>query len=145
MMAERLDGSVLLAGCDKSLPGMLMAAARLDLASVFLYAGSIMPGQVDGQDVTIIDAFEAVGACLAGKITREEVDRDRARDLPGRGRLRRHVHRQHDGRGRRGARHVAARLGRSAGRRPAPRRVRAPLRRGRRRACSARASPPARS
>ena len=67
MMAERLDGSVLLAGCDKSLPGMLMAAARLDLASVFLYAGSIMPGQVDGQDVTIIDAFEAVGACLAGQ------------------------------------------------------------------------------
>ncbi len=45
MMAERLDGSVLLAGCDKSLPGMMMAAARLDLASVFLYAGSIMPGQ----------------------------------------------------------------------------------------------------
>ena len=71
MMAERLDGSVLLAGCDKSLPGMLMAAARLDLASVFLYAGSIMPGQVDGNDVTIIDAFEAVGACLAGKITRD--------------------------------------------------------------------------
>ena len=74
MMAERLDGSVLLAGCDKSLPGMLMAAARLDLASVFLYAGSIMPGRVDGNDVTIIDAFEAVGACLAGKITRERVD-----------------------------------------------------------------------
>ena len=74
MQAERLDGSVLLAGCDKSLPGMLMAAARLDLASVFLYAGSIMPGQVDGNDVTIIDAFEAVGACLAGKITREEVE-----------------------------------------------------------------------
>src|SRR3712207_7602235 len=50
MMAERLDGSVLLAGCDKSLPGMLMAAARLDLASVFLYAGSTMPGSVDGRD-----------------------------------------------------------------------------------------------
>src|SRR5690606_37000731 len=61
MMAERLDGSVLLAGCDKSLPRMMMAAARLDLAAVFLYAGSIMPGQVDGHDVTIIDAFEAVG------------------------------------------------------------------------------------
>ncbi len=98
MMAERLDGSVLLAGCDKSLPGMLMAAARLDLASVFLYAGSIMPGQVDGRDVTIIDAFEAVGACLAGKITREEVDEIERAICPGRGRLRRHVHRQHDGR-----------------------------------------------
>jgi len=85
MMAERLDGSVLLAGCDKSLPGMLMAAARLDLASVFLYAGSIMPGQVDGQDVTIIDAFEAVGACLAGKITREDVDRIERAICPGEG------------------------------------------------------------
>ena len=85
MMAERLDGSVLLAGCDKSLPGMLMAAARLDLSSVFLYAGSIMPGQVDGNDVTIIDAFEAVGACLAGKITREEVDRIERAICPGEG------------------------------------------------------------
>jgi len=85
MMAERLDGSVLLAGCDKSLPGMLMAAARLDLASVFLYAGSTMPGQVDGQDVTIIDAFEAVGACLAGKISREQVDRIERAICPGEG------------------------------------------------------------
>jgi dihydroxy-acid dehydratase len=85
MMAERLDGSVLLAGCDKSLPGMMMAAARLDLASVFLYAGSIMPGQVDGHDVTIIDAFEAVGACLAGKMTREEVDRVERAICPGEG------------------------------------------------------------
>jgi dihydroxy-acid dehydratase len=85
MMAERLDGSVLLAGCDKSLPGMLMAAARLDLASVFLYAGSIMPGNVDGKDVTIIDAFEAVGACLAGKITREEVERIERAICPGEG------------------------------------------------------------
>ncbi len=80
MQAERLDGSVLLAGCDKSLPGMLMAAARLDLASVFLYAGSIAPGWVkleDGteKDVTIIDAFEAVGACARGLMS--EIDRDR--------------------------------------------------------------------
>jgi dihydroxy-acid dehydratase len=85
MNAERLDGSVLLAGCDKSLPGMLMAAARLDLASVFLYAGSIMPGQVDGRDVTIIDAFEAVGACLAGKMSREEVTRIEKAICPGEG------------------------------------------------------------
>ena len=85
MMAERLDGSVLLAGCDKSLPGMLMAAARLDLASVFLYAGSILPGKVDGKDVTIIDAFEAVGACLAGKITREKVDEIERAICPGEG------------------------------------------------------------
>jgi len=85
MMAERLDGSVLLAGCDKSLPGMLMAAARLDLASVFLYAGSIMPGNVDGKDVTIIDAFEAVGACMRGLITREQVDKIERAICPGEG------------------------------------------------------------
>jgi len=85
MMAERFDGSVLLAGCDKSLPGMLMAAARLDLASVFMYAGTTLPGQVDGKDVTIIDAFEAVGACLAGKITRSEVDRIERAICPGEG------------------------------------------------------------
>ncbi len=85
MMAERLDGSVLLAGCDKSLPGMLMAAARLDLASVFLYAGSIMPGNVDGKDVTIIDAFEAIGACRKGLITQEQVDKIERAICPGEG------------------------------------------------------------
>ena len=84
MSAERLDGSVLLAGCDKSLPGMLMAAARLDLASVFLYAGSIMPGRVGDKDVTIIDAFEAVGACVRGLISREQVPRSRRRSVPAR-------------------------------------------------------------
>ncbi|MDQ4008403.1 MAG: dihydroxy-acid dehydratase [Actinomycetota bacterium] len=85
MLAERLDGSVLLAGCDKSLPGMLMAAARLDLASVFLYAGSIMPGRVGDRDVTIIDAFEAVGACLRGLISRDEVDEIERAICPGEG------------------------------------------------------------
>ena len=90
MMAERLDGSVLLAGCDKSLPGMLMAAARLDLASVFLYAGSILPGVAklsDGSErtVTIIDAFEAVGACAAGKMSREDVDAIERAICPGEG------------------------------------------------------------
>jgi dihydroxy-acid dehydratase len=75
MMAERLDGSVLLAGCDKSLPGMLMAAARLDLASVFLYAGTTLPGKLGDRDnITIIDAFEAIGGCARGLVTRAEVD-----------------------------------------------------------------------
>jgi dihydroxy-acid dehydratase len=83
--AERLDGSVLLAGCDKSLPGMLMAAARLDLASVFLYAGSIMPGKLGDKDVTIIDAFEAVGACARGLISREQVDAVERAICPGEG------------------------------------------------------------
>jgi len=90
MMAERLDGSVLLAGCDKSLPGMLMAAARLDLASVFLYAGSIMPGIArfsDGTEkqVTIIDAFEAVGACARGLMSREDLDTIERAICPGEG------------------------------------------------------------
>jgi dihydroxy-acid dehydratase len=85
VQAERLDGTVTLAGCDKSLPGMLMAAARLDLASVFLYAGSIMPGMVDGREVSIIDAFEAVGACARGLISREKVDEIERAICPGEG------------------------------------------------------------
>ena len=90
MQAERLDGSVLLAGCDKSLPGMLMAAARLNLSSVFLYAGSIAPGWVrleDGTEkqVTIIDAFEAVGACKAGKMSEEDLTRIEKAICPGEG------------------------------------------------------------
>ncbi|TDW31134.1 dihydroxy-acid dehydratase [Cryobacterium psychrophilum] len=90
MQAERLDGSVLLAGCDKSLPGMLMAAARLDLASVFLYAGSIAPGWVklsDGteKDITIIDSFEAVGAVKAGRMSVEDAKRIECAFAPGEG------------------------------------------------------------
>jgi dihydroxy-acid dehydratase len=72
MMAERLDGSVLLAGCDKSIPGMLMASARLDLSSVFLYAGTIKPGKWKGQDLTIVSAFEAVGSYTAGKMSKAD-------------------------------------------------------------------------
>ena len=90
MQAERLDGAVLLAGCDKSLPGMLMAAARLDVSAVFLYAGSIAPGWVklsDGteKEVTIIDAFEAVGACARGLMSEEDVDRIERAICPGEG------------------------------------------------------------
>jgi dihydroxy-acid dehydratase len=83
--AERLDGTVLLAGCDKSLPGMLMAAARLDLAAVFLYAGTILPGRVGDREVNIVDAFEAVGACLRGRISRAEVDAVERAICPGEG------------------------------------------------------------
>jgi dihydroxy-acid dehydratase len=94
MEAERLDGAVLLAGCDKSLPGMLMAAARLDVAAVFLYA---RPYRGQGRH----DHRRFRG----GRRVRPRSDhprggrRDRAGDLPGRGRLRRHVHRQHHGLG----------------------------------------------
>jgi dihydroxy-acid dehydratase len=90
MQAERLDGAVLLAGCDKSLPGMLMAAARLDLAAVFLYAGSILPGIArlsDGSErqVTIVDAFEAVGACVRGLMSRADLDAIERAICPGEG------------------------------------------------------------
>ncbi|MFM8751826.1 MAG: dihydroxy-acid dehydratase [Actinomycetota bacterium] len=85
MQAERLDGMVTFAGCDKSLPGMMMAAARLDVASVFVYAGSTLPGQVDGKDVTIIDAFEAVGACARGLISQDQVDKIERAICPGEG------------------------------------------------------------
>ena len=90
MGAERLDGSVLLAGCDKSIPGMIMAAARLNLSSVFLYNGSTMPGTArfaDGreEEVTLIDAFEAVGACRAGKLSQDDVDVIERAICPGEG------------------------------------------------------------
>ena len=85
MQAERLDGMVTFAGCDKSLPGMMMAAARIEVASVFVYAGTTLAGSVDGKDVTIIDAFEAVGACARGLITEEQVDKIERAICPGEG------------------------------------------------------------
>lgn len=85
MHAERLDGSVTLAGCDKSLPGMLMAAARLDLANVFVYNGSIMPGNLNGKDLTIQDVFEGVGACALGKISEKELGDIERAACPGEG------------------------------------------------------------
>ncbi len=79
MQAERLDGMVTLAGCDKSIPAMLMAAARIDVASVLLYAGSLLPGHVrltDGSEhtVNIVTSFEAVGANARGLMSDEDLD-----------------------------------------------------------------------
>ncbi|MGA7097095.1 MAG: dihydroxy-acid dehydratase [Acidimicrobiia bacterium] len=73
MHAERFDALVAIAGCDKSLPGMLMAAARLDLPAVFLYGGSSLPGHYAGRDISIVDVFEGIGAESDGKITIEEL------------------------------------------------------------------------
>jgi len=73
MHAERFDGLVAIAGCDKSLPGMMMAMARIDLPSVFLYGGTILPGCFQGHDVSIQDVFEAVGAHASGKMTDAEL------------------------------------------------------------------------
>jgi dihydroxy-acid dehydratase len=74
MHAERFDGMVTFAGCDKSLPGMLMAAARVNLPSVFLYGGSILPGSHKGQATDIVSVFEAVGAHAAGTMDDAELD-----------------------------------------------------------------------
>src|SRR5947208_2665569 len=82
MHAERLDALVTFAGCDKSLPGMLMAAARLNLPSVFLYGGSILPGEYKGQALDIVSVFEAVGACAAGTLTEDELGQIEMRACP---------------------------------------------------------------
>ncbi len=74
MHAERLDALVSFAGCDKSLPGMLMASARLNLPAVFVYGGSILPGNHNGQVLDIVSVFEAVGAEATGNITEAELD-----------------------------------------------------------------------
>jgi dihydroxy-acid dehydratase len=82
MHAERFDALITFAGCDKSLPGMLMAAARLNLPSVFLYGGSILPGQHNGQALDIVSVFEAVGARAAGTITEDELGQIEMRACP---------------------------------------------------------------
>jgi dihydroxy-acid dehydratase len=85
MFAERLDGMVTFAGCDKSLPGMLMASARLNLPAVFVYGGSIMPGRLNGADITVQDVFEGIGACSAGLMTLDELGRLERAACPGEG------------------------------------------------------------
>jgi dihydroxy-acid dehydratase len=82
MHAERLDALVTFAGCDKSLPGMLMAAARLNLPSVFLYGGTILPGHYKDQALDIVSVFEAVGACAAGTLTENELGEIEKRACP---------------------------------------------------------------
>jgi dihydroxy-acid dehydratase len=82
MHSERLDALVTFAGCDKSLPGMLMAAARCNLPSVFLYGGSILPGHYKDQALDVVSVFEAVGACAAGTITENELGEIERRACP---------------------------------------------------------------
>lgn len=83
--AERLDGLVALGGCDKSMPGMMMAIARLDLPGVFVYNGSTLPGYLNGKALDITSVFEAVGACAAGTITPEELHAIESNACPGEG------------------------------------------------------------
>ncbi|HXV71513.1 MAG TPA: dihydroxy-acid dehydratase [Acidimicrobiia bacterium] len=85
MHAERFDALVSIAGCDKSLPGMMMAAARLDLPSVFLYGGSSLPGRYRGRDISIVDVFEGIGAESEGRISSEELTQIEKAACPGAG------------------------------------------------------------
>jgi dihydroxy-acid dehydratase len=85
MHAERFDGMVTIAGCDKSLPGMLMAAARTNLPSVFLYGGSSLPGRYRGRDISIVDVFEGIGAVSDGRLTLEELAEIERSACPGAG------------------------------------------------------------
>ncbi len=82
---ERMDGLVTVAGCDKNLPGMMMASIRTDLPSVFLYGGSIMPGEHEGRDVTIVQVFEGVGSYATGEMSGEELDELERHACPGAG------------------------------------------------------------
>ena len=109
------------ARCDKTIPGTVMALARLDVPGVMLYGGSIPPGHYQGRDITIMDVFEAVGAHAAGKITDQELAEHRGRGQPRRGRLRRPVHGQHDGDGVRDDGHQPDRPEPRPGRRTRPR------------------------
>ena len=83
--AERFDGFIGLAGCDKSIPGMLMAAARLNLPSVFVYNGSTLPGVHNGKNIDITTVFEAIGACAAGTMSQEELGEIERAACPGEG------------------------------------------------------------
>jgi dihydroxy-acid dehydratase len=85
MHAERLDGFIGMAGCDKSMPAMLMAAARLDVASALVYNGSILPGEWEGGSIDVVSVIEAVGACAAGKITEEQLGEIERHACPGEG------------------------------------------------------------
>ncbi|MEM3031538.1 MAG: dihydroxy-acid dehydratase [Nitrososphaerota archaeon] len=85
VFAQRFDGLVGIAGCDKSLPGIAMAMARLNLPSIFLYGGTILPGKYKGRDITIQDMYEAVGAYSSGQLTLQELLEMEKTACPGEG------------------------------------------------------------
>ena len=123
MRGHCYDALVGLAGCDKSLPGMMMAMVRLNVPSVFIYGGSILPGRLDGKDVTVQDVFEAVGQHQAGNMSDEELRALERVACPVGRRLRRPVHRQHHGLRVRGDRPCAAEFLGRAGALRKPRRL----------------------
>ena len=116
-----MDGVLVVGGCDKNMPGGMMAMARINVPAIYVYAGTIKPGEWKGQALTIVSPFEAVGAFAAGNDVEGGLRRHRAQRLPVGRRVRRHVHREHDVVVVRGARHEPARLARRWPR-PMPRR-----------------------
>ena len=107
---QAMDGVLVVGGCDKNMPGGMMAMARMNVPAIYVYGGTIKPGKWKGKDLTIVSAFEAVGSFSAGKMSEEDFAGHREKRLPERRRLRRHVHREHDELLVRGARHEPARL-----------------------------------
>ena len=137
--AQSMDGVLAIGGCDKNMPGAMIAIARLDIPAIFVYGGTIKPGHHDGRDLTIVSVFEAVGQYEAGKLSHAELDAIERDGVPRRRLLRRHVHRQHDVVGLRGPGDEPARA------RPPwpPRTPRRPRARPSRRRCWRRPSGPA--
>ena len=102
--AQAMDGVLAIGGCDKNMPGAMIAFARLDIPAIFVYGGTIKPGCHEGRDLNIVSVFEALGQYEAGKLPHAELDAIERKAIPGRGGLRRDVHRQHHVLGLRGAR-----------------------------------------
>ena len=110
------DGLVAFGGCDKTLPGAMMGLVRCNVPGVFVYGGAALPGRFAGRDVTVLDAYEGVGAVQTGAMSEADLARAGARLQAERRRLRRPVHRQHHGDGGGGARPDGAELRDGAGR-----------------------------
>ena len=103
MEGQWYDANISLPGCDKNMPGCVMAMGRVNRPSLMVYGGTIRPGKWEGGRLDIVSAFESYGELLAGRITEEERQTILRKRLPGRRRLRRHVHGEHHGHRHRGA------------------------------------------
>ena len=103
-----MDGVLVVGGCDKNMPGGMMGMLRANVPAIYVYGGTILPGRYKGQDLNIVSVFEAVGQFTAGNMSEKDFARDRAARHPRQRLVRRHVHRQHDELGVRGARHEPA-------------------------------------
>ena len=108
VQGQWMDGVLVIGGCDKNMPGGMMGILRANVPAIYVYGGTILPGHYKGKDLNIVSVFEAVGEFSAGQHERGGLLRDRAPRDPRQRLVRRHVHRQHDELGVRGARHVPA-------------------------------------